>query len=130
VNQFRSLVISTHYSIVNRDSGLCQDFTKEPLLIFKYNQVGTPLLLTQRTPSQCHNSTILHAVMSLLIPTNLCVTKVLHSDPSHHNPNPSHNRSQYDQSRVISHDGQRRVIFKLWRCIGCLANIPSPTPYF
>ncbi len=125
-DEIRAIAIPTHYSTTRSFTLSIRLERHSP---FDKTNPNTITADEHRTPSQCHDPTTLDAVMSLLVSTDFRMTKVLHPNPSHHNPNPCHNCCQYDQGRVVSHDRQRRVIFKLWRCIGCLANIPGPTPY-
>lgn len=64
----------------------------------------------------------------LLFPIHLRMPEILHPHPCHDNPDPSHHPRQDDQRRIISHDGQRRIIFQFWRCVWSLAYIPRPAP--
>lgn len=54
--------------------------------------------------------------------------KVLHPNPSNHNPDPRHDSRENDKSRIVPDNGQCGIILELWRRVRRLADIPRPAP--
>lgn len=54
--------------------------------------------------------------------------KILHPNPSHHDPYPCHHSRQDDQRRVIAYDREGGVVFEFWGRVGSFSNVPGPGP--
>lgn len=70
-----------------------------------------------------------HLLAFSIIAFEISMSKVFHPHPGDDHPYPRHDTRQDQQCRVITHDGQGRIILEFRGRVGGLANIPGPRPH-
>lgn len=79
-------------------------------------------------PALSCRCTFVHG-LSLFISADVGMLEILHPHPSDSHPYPSHHTSEDEEGRIISNNGQGRVILELGGRVRCFPHVPRPTPH-